>query len=415
MTAHIKTSFLEQLPITLSPQLAQQLNRMVLQFEIRGEHPLTLNSQMFGVNKFVFTPDDRALFFDLIDLEEPVVSKVISKIPSIVKEFRVISDNFNLMSVYLAHLILNSSLPKKIQEETVIKLLNYMQYRFMSSAVNHYFPHGANYDIMQTVVESLSMKFSVKQHGTWAKVISSRSESIAYHDRAHKSTLMKFDNDKNILYLISDISTRIRSQLKIITSEYYSMKDANNFIRSHSSTTELDGEKIIREKESSFELMSSVIYHKILNRSAWVDARFVKMVQKSVPRLNTSIINRAILSMSDEAKDQMKEGTSLKIIKRRDGSEIYVGIEILVNKIVSVVYGEAIRNDRVNLNSKIAVYEHAKRIFSASRSSDPTLVGVKESLNAFCKRTRVTTRDSTLSGLALAIVLYITLSSFSVH
>lgn len=410
----IREHFEEALKVNLTPALLKSINTLVLKFELRGEHPMTLNSPMFGVNKFFFTTEDRHLFFSIIGVSESEVDRVVKDIPSIDNAFRVISDAFNLMSVYLVHLLMNSRLPRRDVETCCVNILNFMQYRFMSSAVNHYFPHKANYDIMQTVVESLNLKFAIKQYGTWKKVIAARSMTITATDKIHNDTIANFDDDKGILYLITDISTRIRSQLKIITTEYYAIRETNNFIASHSATTELDGEKILREKEGSFVLLASVVYHKLINKSAFIDDHMIKMVQKSVPRLNTSIIKRSLIALSDEARQQTAQGLTNKLIKKRDGTEIFFGIELLLSKIVYTIYTSAIHSGKVNLNSKIAVYNNTKNIFAASRSSDGNLVFVKQSLTDFMKRTRVSSRTSTVSGLIVAITLYITLMSFRV-
>ena len=411
----IKESFSQHIDIAITPALVKALNTLVLQFEIRGETPMTLNSPMFGVHKFFFTTDDRKMFFEIIKVDESEVAKLIREIPSIDNAFRVISDTFNLTCVYLVHKLLNSKLSVNEVTSACISVFNYMQYRFMSSAVNHYFPHNANYEIMQTVIESLNLKFAIKQYGTWKKVIGNRSLMIITTDSLHKDTIKNLDKDKDILYLITDMSTRIRSQLKIITAEYYAIRETNSFIRSHSATTELDGEKILREKSGSFELTSSIIYHKLINKAAFIDDHVIRMVQKSVPRLNTSIIKRTLISLSDEAHQQMEEGISTKIIHKRDDTEVYIGIETLLNKIIYVVYMSAIRSDRVNLNSKIAVYNNTKNIFTASRTADKELIYIKASIADFLKRTRITTRDSTVSGLTIAISLYITLLSFQLR
>lgn len=413
MLSHIQSYLTKSLSIKVDLNLVNQLRKMVLQFEIRDEHPMTLNSQMFGVNKFIFNNRDRQLFFDIIGYDESEVSRVINEIPSINKDFKVISDAFNIMSVYLAHLILNSSLQNSVKEASCIDILNYMQYRFIGSAVNHYFPHSANHDIMQTVVESLNMKFSIRQLGSWKAVVSERSKSLIYDTKVHHNTLKNFNNDKDILYLITDTSTRIRSQLKIITAEYYSVKETNTFITSHSSTAAVDGEKILREKDGAFENMSSAVASKVLIKSSFIDERYIKMTQSSVSRLNTSIIRRMLSSFSDEARHQMEIGENHKVIKRRDNTEIYVGIDTLIDHLIHVIYSSAVRNNRVNINSKIAIYTNTKNIFTAARTSNPELINVKASVAEFLKRNHVTSRESTISGLTIVLALYLTLVSFN--
>jgi len=411
MVATIKEHLTRDLPLTITSNIANQLIKMVIRFEIRDEHPLTLNSQMFGVNRFIFLPQDRQMLFDIIGCEESDVAHIIGKIPSINKDFKVVSDAFNILSVYVAHLILNSKLPVNLKHDSVVSVLNYMQYRIMGSAINHYFPHNANYEIMQTVIESLSMKFSVRQSGTWKNVVTERSDSIAFDARAHHDTLFKFNVDKDILYLISDTSTRIRSQLKIITGEYYDVRATNNFIMSHSSTASIDGEKVLREKNNSFETICSSVYNKLLIKSSFIDERYIKMVQSTVPRLNIGIIRRMLSTIADEAKHQVEMG-EIHPVKHKNNVELYMSIESLIEHIIHVIYMSAIHNSKVNINSKIAVYTNTKNVFTASRSSNQELINVRASIEDLMKRTRISSRESTISGLGIALSLYITLISF---
>ena len=411
MSTEIK-KHLSKLSISISPDKVKQFNKMVLQFELKGEHPLTLNGQMFGVHKFVFTSEDRRLLFDIAGVTEQEVTEQIAEISVIDKSFKVISDPFNVLSVYLTHLVLGSKLSNKLKEETSINLLNYLQYRFMCSAVNHSFPYKANHDIMQTVIESLNLKFAIKQFGSWKDVIINRSEAVI-NDRKLRKSLEKFDDDKTVLYVITDTSTKIRSQLRLITSEYHNVKETNQFIRSHSSTTELDGEKILRERDGSFDLMSSTVFHRVMNKQAFIDDNYIKMVQRSVPRLNKSIIKRALTALTDEAQIQSSEGRLKKVVNKRAGGKIYEGVEILTQKIIQVIYTNAILHDRVNIKSKIAVYKFAQNLFTASRMTDEDVVDTKNSITDFVHRQRITKRETTTSGLVIAIALYLCLLSFN--
>jgi len=414
MQSYIKEYLTKDIPIKITPDLATQLIRMVVAFEIRDEHPLTLNSQMFGVHKFSFSSRDRQMFFDIIGYMESDVARVINNIPTINKKFKVVSDPFNVAIVYVAHLIIVSNISANLKHDATISILNYLQYKFIGSAVNWYFKYGTKYEIMQTVVESLSMKFDVRKSGSWKNVVVERSESISYDTKAHYTTLEKFDNDKYILYLITDTSTRIRSQLQIIATAYYEIRETNNYMLSHSSTTTLDGEKVLRERDGSFEMISSSVFHKTLFKSSFVDDRYVKMVQASVPRLNAGIIRRLLSAISDEARHQSETNDTMKIVKRRDGTEIYNGIETLIDHVIHVIYTTAIRNDKININSKIAVYTSTRNIFSAARTANQELINVRSSLEDIIKRTRISTRESTISGLSVCFALYVCLLSFGV-
>ena len=412
MSSFIYDQLHKSIDIKITPSLADQLNRLVIAFEIYKEHPMVLNSKIFGVNKFVFASRDRDTFFDIIDIDERDMKDAIKAIPSIDNSHKVVSDEFNIACVYLAHLILNSKLPKKLQIKTIINVLNYQQYRFMASAVNHYFPHGANYDIMQSVVEGLSLKFAIKRLGSWKKVITERSESLTLDTKLHHGTLAKFDDDKAILYLITDTSTRIRSQLQNVVGLYYEVKKANDFMLSYSSTTEIDGQKVLKEVSSSFEHISGSIFHKILRKSPFINDQYIKMVKSSVPTLNIGIIKRMIIALADEAIVQNDEGNTTKIVNKRDGTKLIVGIESLVEKLIYLIYDSAVHNKNVNINSKIAVYTNTRNLFAVHRSSDSKVLNTKMSIVDLIKRNRVSTRDATVSSLTIALCLYICLLSF---
>lgn len=411
MAHHIYDILSKELPIQITNELLNQLNRMVLLFEIREEHPMTLNSQLIGVHKFIFSNTDRKMFFDIIGYPEQNVNGIIKKIPSINSNFKVTSDALNVMIVYLVHLILNDRLNERLRHDTAINVLNYMQYRLISSAINHYLPHGASDDIMQSVIESLNLKFSIRQYESWKSVITERSKSLIFDEKAHHSTLSTFNNDKDIVYLISDTSTRIRSQMKVIVSEYYDMKKTNTFITSHTSTTSLDGEKIIRETAGGFSIVGSHVYDKLLIKQSFIDEKLIKMVQSSVSRLNESMIRRMLSTISDEARSQADRGEGLKTITLK-GEEIYFGIESLVEHIVHIVYSTSIENKNVNINSKIAIYNHVRNIFTAARTSNKELINVRNSFTHLCNRTKISNRESTISGLGIVFALYLTLVSF---
>lgn len=402
----------KELPIEITKQLLDQLNKMVILFEIRDNHPMTLNSQLFGAHKFIFINSDRSIFFDIIGYDESHVIQVIKKIPSINMEFKVTSDALSIMIVYLAHLLLVSHLNEKDRHVTIINILNYMQYRLFSSAVNHYFRYGVSDDIMQSVIESLNMKFAIRQHESWKKVMTERSFTMAFGDKSHRDTLFKFNNDKLILYLISDTSTRIRSQIQVIASAYYDMKSTNTFLTSHSTTAKIDGEKIIKEINSGLSSVSSFIFDKMLVKQSFIDDKFIMMVQKTVTRLNTSILRRMLSSVCDEAKIQMVKGTTRKIDKKND-HELYIGVEELVERIVHVVYTTALQNKGVNIDNKMMIYNNTKNIFTAARTSNKELANVRLSFDHLCKRAHISSRESTISGLTIAFVLYVTLVSFN--
>ena len=369
MSKDISTKF-SRLKIQITPAFAKNIHNLVLQYELRKEHPLVLNSAMLGVNKISFTTNDRALIFDICGIYENDIASLVRDIDAIDNNFRVISDSFNLLCIYLVHLILKSKLSGKLKETTIIDVFLYWQYRFFSSIVNHYFPHGANHDIMQQVVENLSLKYDIKVIGTWKKVFTNKAKTLMDSKSIHLKALTTASDDKRLLYVITDVQTRMRSQLKNITALYYETKEANDFIKSASSSTEIDGKRVIREYESGFETVSHHIFMRMQNKSAFINTKYIDMILAIQKNLNRGILNRTFHQMVDIALHQVADESTDKIINRKDGSKVYKGLAGLVHNTIYVIYENALSSDSVNVNNKLEVFYATRNLFSTHRTNN---------------------------------------------
>lgn len=411
----IKKILYEKIPISINSKMIDNLNKMVMLFEIRGEHPLTLNSQLYGVHQFVFTPADREQIFSIIGYPESYVKAVIDSIHSINKDYNVVSDPFSIICVYLSHLIINLKINEKVKHDCAVNILNYMQYRFFTSFIRKSLKHNADENAMRTTIESLNLKFDIKQYESWREVIVARSNSIIFSEDTHLHTILRFDNDAKILYVISDINTKLRRQLVAINVIYYDIKYSGNYISSHSSTVESDGEKILVEKSNEFASLNRSVIDRILNKRTFIDEKLIAMTLRSVTRLNANIIRRMLSVISDIAKYQesKKELYEQTLIKDLAHTTHYDGIGRLVEVIIDVVYRSAIDNRKVNINNKIMIYNNAKNVFSAPRTTNKSIINIRNSFKSLCMKNNISTRESTISGLCIVFILYVTLTSFS--
>ena len=403
-----------KLKIAIVPSAIKSLKQMVIQFEIRKDHPLVLNSPYPGVNKISFTTHDRGMLFDILGIYEIDVNAMVKNIPSINNEFRVQSDAFNLICIYTVHLILKSKLSRKDKEQGAIAVLLYWQYRFFSSIVTRYYKHGAHSDIMQQVIEDLSLKFDIKKYGTWKKVFRLKAETLLDSKSLHGKTLIEFNIDKDILYTITDVQTRLRSQLKKITARYYELKETSDtFIQTTSSTTVIDGARILKEQSAGFESISNHIYMKMLHKQAFLNPKYVEIILATQKTINKGIVNRILIAMSDIAVYQQEQGIDNKLIKRRDGTEIYEGMALLISKLVRVIYDNIITDKSVNINNRLEIYFATKNLFSTHRTNNDLLNNTKSSIQYFTTHNRITKRENTISSLNISVALYICLMSFN--
>lgn len=434
MSSYIRELLVREIPISVTPQRLKDLNRIVLKYELRKEHPYVLNSSLLAVNKITFTEDDRRAIFDLFDVDEKDVRKAILTLPPIrvkiderthknvdITKFKVGGDSLNIFVMWVVHHILIApKISQRDKTQALTNLLNYWQYRFFSSAVNYYFPYAAKRDVMQYVIENLNLKFSIKRLDTWKNVIQERSESLLLDKKddkqgIHVDSLTNFDDDESIVYAITDNSTRIRSQLQNIMELYYEFKRQSDFIDSTSAITELDGEKMLKEVASSFENLTNQIFTKMLYKQSFVNDNYIKQLVGLFPTLNFSILKRTIIVACDAANTQVADETQNRELVRKNGEVRYEGFELLIDKIIYAVYSRVVKDKRINLSNKLAIFMKAKSVMGVHRVSNVEVLHVKDTLKEFIITNKISRRDATVSALANAFSLYIILVSFEYY
>ena len=67
---------------------------------------------------------------------------------------------------------------------------------------------------------------------------------------------------------------------------------------------------------------------------------------------------------------------------------------------------------KVKMTSKLAILQEVINLYKASRVSDPEILKVKESVEAFVLDTKMSSRDSTRASLKIAFIIYLMLLTF---
>ena len=92
------------LNIQLDANKLLRIEKLMVTFELRKEHPSALNSNLLGVHPIAFTDSDRSEFFNIFGYTESDIVRVIKDIPTINKDFNVSSDAFNVFALWLLHI-----------------------------------------------------------------------------------------------------------------------------------------------------------------------------------------------------------------------------------------------------------------------------------------------------------------------
>lgn len=410
MSKYILTAFNKHLPLEINSLTVKTMLMLMYSFESRQKHPQALNSPMLGVYPMYFTTQDQNNLFDIFDLDVATVKKAIRECPSINTTFNVTSDPYNLLTMWALHNTVNSTLTSEEQYHMCMALAKMLHYKFFTSFVNRSYKYGADENVMKAVVDSLTKKFDITEYGTWKATIEARCEDFLDRNSIHYKTLQTFNDDKKILYMLSDTQTRIRNKIKNINELYYEYKAKGDAISTSSLNSEIDGEKIMKDIVSTSDTMVSNISNEVLNINEWIDNRYIKLISGMFQNVTQDLFRRVLVSFANTAALQAKSG-KLDYIKK-DGDKIdYIGCRVLISAILQKTY-TACKRSRTNMRSKNDILIKVRNLYSASRISDQGIIDIKDAVNNSIVNSVNITREATIASLRIAFISYIMLKSF---
>jgi len=178
-------------------------------------HMSFFGGNLLGVDPVRFKPEDRnSWFHDIMDTEEEAVEEDIHRLPGINVQFHVSSDVMNLSCFWMAHKFLTSSKLSKNDRElgarTVVLIL---QYKFITSIVANYFKWNADPLVAQATYQALNKRFGLKVTGSWGALLKQRADAVVGDSSIHRKTLLEFQDDAKIVYMVNDSQGRIKDIL----------------------------------------------------------------------------------------------------------------------------------------------------------------------------------------------------------
>ena len=407
----LKQLCMQRFNITITKRMIDQLVRVCTLYEVRDDHVEALNSPMLGVNKIHFFDKDQRAVFDVFEVDRNDFAKMIQQ-SGLNKDFKVSSDVYNVFTVYMAHCIMKSSLPKSVQEEGCFALWKMLQYKFFSSIVNHMLPYKPNPDVMQATLDGLSAKFDIvnKETNTWKLVMEARARELCQKEgNIHYHSILNFTPDQKVVYVLSDVQTRLRTKIKLVVQEYYKTLEEGKRIASTTMTTDdLEGEKIVKELTGSLDNMIAVICNKALNANQFIRNDVVRIVSKLVPNIRPDMMRTLLMFFSNQSVVQYQKHKQDEIDKT---GRYLIGYHILITEIIQRSYRLCIL-EKVNMKSRLAILDKVRNTFRSSRVNDPDILRIKDSVEHLVEIAKVTNRDSTKASLKIAFILYIILLTF---
>jgi hypothetical protein len=417
MSAHIRNRF-QELGIIIGPKEIEGMFKIVTNFELRSTHPLALNSPLIGVYaiSFIDNIDARAMF-DLFKVREDDLRRMIKEIPSIDNSFRVFSDPFNLLCIWVVHLGLITIKNPTQREEFCLNVLKLLNYKFFTGIVNRAFKYLADEKVMAATLDGLSRKSKIKVYGTWKKLIEARCKSILSYDKHYKALIDAApdigspNKPASLQYVLTDTRTRMVDRVKNVTDAFYQTRVSGSVIKSTSSTRGVGDEKYIVEINSTIESMVVGIVSQLNNANSFLDYNLIRTVTKQYRAVSSDNLKKILTQMTLLYRDQILNKTlDTPLIVKADKTD--VGIRILIKDIIQNGFRYSVTNG-VSPNDFRATYFKIIDGYSSSRIADEGIKSVRDRLIILVDNVTHITRENTKSSFRLAIISYIILKSIS--
>lgn len=402
MNGQIKAAMQKACPdLKADNKLALALRRFRLSFMTKNaEHATFFGGNLTGVQVVRFTAKDRDEFFvDVCGVDEYDLEEKLAECPAINKDWIVSSDTLNNLCMWIIHLYLNSTtVTPNTRQAAILDAGLILHYRFLTSMLYRFFPYPVDLDLAQSVYAAMSNKFSIKQFGSWQKVLENRCSKLVEKESIHYNTLLNYVNDAKIIYLMNDTQGRIKDTVKNIVGLFNEVRKSNSRVRTSSLVLEQDGDSILLDKTKGLQKYTTYMHSIASDEASFVKNDIVDIISKVVPTAPSQLLVKVLQWCSKNYNYSNKDIVKTVIDKTLLHSFAYLDDNRNVYKRST---------DLPKLISKL------KGVYSSSRSTDPTLLQLRDYAESLVKSTGYTKNTALIASLRNALLLYIVIRAFT--
>jgi len=387
--------------VKIDRNFVKQINELRINFMNRNEDHLNFfSSNLLGVYPIRFINSDRVRWYDeVLEVDEYAIKEGIRKVAYLDPEWVRANDGINLSISWLMHLIYTATtINSKEKEQCLIDIVLYLQYKFLSSIMAHYFPYPADQAVAMATYEALSRKFEIKQYGSWQLLLENRGKLIIAPSSIHFTTYTTLKDDSGIVYMISDIQQRLREVVKKYRAVFQKIKDENLRIVSTSTTIEFDGERELIERGRDYTDYT----------------RYLKDIIGDIPTfIRKELVDVIADAMHTMSVDHLYQ--ALRYCSNNSGTHGDKNIDRLIEELMLHAYQYLTDNSGVMANpSDLAgLLSKLKNLYAASRMSNPQLLKIRDLGDKIVKKGVSSRNTAALASVRTGLQLYLILRAFS--
>lgn len=381
--------------LVLNPRYLDRLEHYVISFINRSKDHITFfGGNLTGVEVVRFKDADRHRWFDeLLEVDELLIEDRIHALPTVNTEFFVSSDVMNLSCLWLTHAFFHAKhLTPDQRRRGQHAAIMVLQIRFLTSRLFRHFRYPADRALAEATYAELSNKFSLKQHGSWKRLLDARADEIISEDSIHYQTFKNFFPDEEVINTVNDIQGRIRSIVKNIFGVFMQVAKQGSRVLTTSSVVEHDGVEILKDRTKSNAVYLNYINSTITDKNAFVKDELIRVVEKMMPTMSDRLFRQTLGWLSDNYRQR---GAGL--------------IEEVVSETLVHVfqYMQDNRNLIKNKEDLPTLLSRIRGVYMSSRSTDPVLMSLREKTEKIVSMATSNKNASILAAVRTGVLLYI--------
>ena len=386
----IKAVMSKHVKVTIDKVFVNKINDYKMALISKNSENLNFMSSYYtGVHAIRFTDEDRENMFFFLGVEPTELKEDIKHIRGLDKNWKVVTDEFNLSMAWVLYLISQSKLSSKDKEEAITDVGIILQFRFLTSLYFRYFKYPVTEDLAQMVYEKLSKDFLIRIHGSNYKVLDFRARSV-YKNRTLYKKLVKGNLD-GIKYVISDMQLALRSMLKRQFSILVELKESES---SRTTTSPIgsgeDSDRIL-EVDDAHSYYIRAIKEKVLIKSEFINYDLLEVIGDIFPKANTKAVVRTLNAIHERALSDPKKTLDL--------------LEQVIDVSVHYLYVSKLYPPYADRVSSVLIY--LKGLWSASGTSDKRMRTTKADIGEIVKEASNIKTKWVVSSVTIVVATYL--------
>lgn len=381
-------------------QLAESIHRYKQSFINRNkEHAAFFGGNLLGVNVVRFIDSDRHNWFDnIVQVDEELLRERLHALPGINPEWQISSNTMNLSCIYLVHKFFHSSLPAAQKRQAMFDVMLVLQFKFITSILFRFFKYPADRAVAEATYAALSMKFILKEKGSWLGLLNHRCEEILSRSSPHYRAISSMNSDKEVVDMLNAIHGALKGYVKNIRGVMERVRLTGGKVSSVSSVAGVNGEEILKDKTRGPVIYTNYLKSILSDKNSFIREELLLVITKIMPSASERHLRAALERMSANyfKTDHQK-------------------IERIVN--LTMVHAFAYLSDnRISLRSNVdlsGMLMRLKGAYTSSRSTDSDILELRELVETVIRPAVESKTDAVVSSVRSGVLLYLVARAYT--